>query len=109
MRIWEVWFADFPYEEDATVTKNRPVIILNVEPLEALSVKVTSHNVRANDKYDIPIQHWKSAGLNKESIARISKTIYLDKQNFTQKIGTLHDDDKVTIFTKYIEYIKEQR
>lgn len=107
MRVWEIWFAEFPYEEDATIIKNRPVIILNVEPLEVLSVKVTSHDVRNKDKYDIPIQFWKEAGLNKPSIARISKTLFLDRQSFVHKIGTLLDDDKVSIFTKYAEYLKE--
>ena len=62
MRVWEIWFADFPYEEDATITKKRPVIILNVEPLEVLSVKVTSQDVRYEDKYDTPIQYWAKLG-----------------------------------------------
>lgn len=106
MRVWEIWFADFPYEEDATTTKKRPVIILNVEPLEVLSVKVTSRDVRYEDKYDTPIQHWSEAGLDKPSIARIAKTMFLDKQNFVHKIGTLHDDDKISILTKYTEYLK---
>ena len=106
MRVWEIWFADFPFEEDATVIKKRPVIILNVEPFEVLSVKVTSQSVRDKDNYDTPIQHWREAGLNKPSIARISKTMYLNKQNFIHKIGTLCDEDKITILTKYTEYLK---
>ena len=107
MRVWEIWFADFPYEEDATITKKRPVIILNVEPFEVLSVKVTSQDVRDEDKYDTPIQYWSEAGLNKPSIARISKTMFLDKQSFIHKIGTLHNDDKISILTKYTDYLKE--
>lgn len=106
MRVWELWFADFPFEEDATQSKKRPVIILNVEPLEVLSVKVTSKKARDNDKYDTPIVHWKEAGLKSESIARISKTIFLTQDKFEHKIGTLHDDDKVTILTKYTEFLK---
>lgn len=105
MRVWEIWFAEFPYEEEPTILKSRPVIILNVEPLEVLSVKVTSQSVR--DKYDTPIVYWQEAGLNKPSIARIAKTMMLDKQNFKNKIGTLHDDDKVSILTKYTQYLKE--
>ncbi|MDO4562234.1 MAG: type II toxin-antitoxin system PemK/MazF family toxin [Clostridia bacterium] len=85
MRVWELWFADFPYEEDNTIVKSRPVIILNVEPLEVLSVKVTSQQSRNSDKYDMPIVHWQYAGLKKPSVARISKTMFLDKNNFTKK------------------------
>lgn len=106
MRVWEIWFAEFPFEEDPTIVKERPVIILNVEPLEVLSVKVTSHEVRDKDQYDTPILYWKEAGLNKPSVARISKTMLLDKQNFKNKIGTLHNDDKVSVLTTYTEYLK---
>lgn len=107
MRVWEIWFAEFPYEEDALIVKSRPVVILNVEPLEVLSVKVTSQDIRDNDKYDTPIIHWQEAGLNKPSVARISKTMLLDKHKFKHKIGTLHNDDKVSILIKYTEYLKE--
>ena len=107
MRVWEIWFAEFPYEEDRSILKNRPVVILNVEPLEVLSIKVTSHDVRDADRYDTPIQYWSEAGLDKPSIARISKTMFLDRQNFKHKIGTLHDDDKVSILTKYTDYLRE--
>ena len=105
MKIWEIWFAKFPFEEDPSIEKERPVIILNVEPLEVLSVKVTSHKVRNEDEYDIAIEHWQEAGLRKPSVARISKAMFLDNNKFEYKIGTLHDDDKVSIFTKYKEYI----
>lgn len=107
MRVWELWFADFPFEEDPTIIKKRPVIILNVEPLEVLSVKVTSKQARTVDKYDTPIVHWQYAGLSKPSVARISKTMFLDKNKFKAKIGTLHDEDKVSVLTKYTQYIKE--
>ena len=107
MRVWEVWFADFPFEEDPSIVKKRPVIILNVEPLEVLSVKVTSQRPRAADKYDTPIIHWRYAGLSKPSVARISKTMFLDKDKFKMKIGTLHDEDKVSVLTRYTEYLKE--
>lgn len=105
MNVWEIWFADFPYEEDNTITKQRPVIILSVEPLRVLSVKVTSQNARTEDKYDIPIVNWKYAGLKKPSVARVSKTMFLDKQNFLTKIGILHDNDKSSILSKYEEYL----
>lgn len=107
MRVWELWFADFPFEEDPAIVKNRPVIILNVEPFEVLSVKVTSKQIRNTDKYDTPIVHWQYAGLTKPSVARISKTMFLDKDKFKVKIGTLHDEDKLSVLTKYTQYLKE--
>lgn len=107
MKIWEIWFAKFPFEEDPSIEKERPVIILNVDPLEVLSVKVTSHNVRNKDEYDIAIEHWQEAGLRKPSVARISKVMFLDNNKFEYKIGTLHEDDQTSIFAKYREYIEK--
>ena len=63
---WELWYANFPFE-DKNISKDRPVIILSVQPLCVLSIKVTSHEVREADKYDVPITHWQEAGLKHES------------------------------------------
>jgi hypothetical protein len=35
----EVWFVNFPLEEDSNKFLRRPVVVLNVETLEVLSVK----------------------------------------------------------------------
>jgi len=105
MKEWEIWFAEFPFEEDSTIVKKRPVIIISVDPLEVLSVKVTSHDVRDYDNYDTPIVYWKEAGLSKESIARVSKTLFLTPDRFLVKFGILHNDDQIAIHTKYIQYL----
>ena len=105
MREWEVWFAEFPFEEDATVVKKRPVIVLNVETLEVLSIKVTSHDVRNQDQFDTPIVYWKEAGLNRESIARVSKTIRLTNDKFIHRIGDLHIADQNSIAKQFVAYI----
>ena len=105
MNVWEIWFAEFPYEEDPTIIKKRPVIILNIEPVQVLSIKVTSHDVRVEDKYDVPITEWQNAGLMKPSVARVSKAMNLDKSKFDRKIGVLCNSDKLTIFAKYQEFV----
>lgn len=108
MKQWEVWFAKFSYEEDPTIEKERPVIILNVDTLECLSVKVTSQNVRDKDEFDTPIKHWREAGLKKPSVARISKTMNLTKDKFLNKKGEIHSEDRVTIMQKFKEFIIQQ-
>lgn len=105
MKEWEIWFAEFPYEENPAIVKKRPVIIINVERLEVLSVKVTSQNIRDCDKYDTPIVHWQEAGLDRESVARVSKTLYLTPDKFMKKFGVLHSEDQATIAAKYVEYV----
>jgi mRNA-degrading endonuclease toxin of MazEF toxin-antitoxin module len=108
IKQWDLWFADFPFE-DSNKSKDRPVIVLNVEPLEVLSVKVTTHDIRDNDDYDTPIIKWREAGLKQESIARISKTIYITPDKFRRKIGVLNSDDALEIMKKYIEFINNNK
>lgn len=104
MKQWEIWYADFPFEDKAQ-SKDRPVIIISVEPLALLSVKVTSHNARDCDEYDTPIVYWREANLREPSVARISKTIQLDKNKFRKKIGELHPNDISTIARRYVDYL----
>jgi len=112
----EVWYARFPYEENPSITKVRPVMVLSktedelmVTDLEEdsfLSVKVTGHEVREDDDYDTIIIKWKQANLTKESVARISKTINLVRSQFLRKIGDADEEDFENIFTKYVEYLE---
>ena len=55
MNRGEVWFVEFPVEEIAGKTTNRPVVVLDEYLLEVLSVKITKHKPRKDDPYDIPI------------------------------------------------------
>ena len=77
MQKGEVWFVEFPLEEDNSKTLNRPVVVLDDNTLGVLSVKITKHKVRQNDPYDVPIIYWEDANLRLASTARISKVILL--------------------------------
>jgi len=107
MEVWEVWIAKFPYEENRNIIKGRPVIIVNIDPLKILSIKVTTHTPRDDDKYDIPIIEWKEAGLREASTARIGKSMLLSPDKFIYKIGKLQDNDKTAIYIKYIEFTSD--
>lgn len=104
MKRWEIWYADFPFE-DKGESKDRPVIVINVEPLALLSVKVTSQEVRDADEYDTPIVFWKEAHLPEPFVARISKTIQLSRDKFRRKIGELHPSDISTIMGRYMDFV----
>lgn len=41
MNQLEVWYARFPYEDDESIVKERPVIILNVDTLECLFFNIS--------------------------------------------------------------------
>lgn len=104
----EVWFAEFPYEEDNSILKYRPVVVLDVDTLGVLSIKVTRHSVRDDDPFDTPIVHWQDAGLYFASTARVSKVLNLQPDDFIFKFGVLHPDDLSKIEEVYIKFMNEK-
>ena len=100
--------VDFPLEEDSTRFLPRPVIVLNVETLEVLSVKVTKTDPRTEDNYDTPIVFWQKANLRFKSTARVSKTTNINKSQFKRKIGSLHPDDLIIIQNLFRAFIQSK-
>lgn len=103
----EVWFVEFPLEEEHSQTINRPVIVLDENTLGVLSVKITKHSPRAEDPYDIPILYWQEANLRLASTARVSKVYLLSPDSFIFKIGSLHQDDLDRVEEMYQKYLDE--
>ena len=103
----EVWFVEFPLEEDNMQTINRPVIVLDENTLGVLSVKITKHSPRAEDPYDTPILYWKEANLRLASTARVSKVYLLPQESFIFQIGKLHQDDLERIEELYQKYLEQ--
>lgn len=105
----EVWFVEFPLEENEQEFLNRPVVVLQDkdEDFEVLSVKITKHAPR--DEWDFPIVNWQQASLRLQSTARISKAMYLQEDSFLFKIGILHVDDLNKIDELFSEYIERNR
>lgn len=96
---------EFPLEEDPTRILNRPVIVLDENLLGVLSVKITKHQPRATDPYDIPILYWEEAGLRLASTARVSKVILLPRDNFIFRIGNLCREDMERVEMTYREFL----
>ena len=104
----DVWFVEFPLEENLSQTINRPVIVLDENTLGVLSVKITKHMPRVEDPYDIPILYWQEANLRLASTARVSKVLLLPQDSFIFKIGDLHPDDLQCIEGMYQKYLREK-
>lgn len=104
----EVWFVEFPYEDNPSITGNRPVIVLDENTLGVLSVKITRHPVRKDDPYDTPILYWAQAGLRFASTARVSKVMNLRPEDFMKLLGCLHPEDLNTIEELYVKYMIEK-
>lgn len=103
----EVWFVEFPLEEDNSQTINRPVVVLDENTLGVLSVKITKHSPRKEDPYDTPIIYWQEANLRLASTARVSKVFLLSQDSFIFKIGDLHRDDSDRIEKMYQKYLED--
>lgn len=105
----EVWYVNFPLEEDITKTIIRPVVVIDEHGYKVLSVKVTKHEPRKNDNYDTPIVYWQQAKLRLKSTARVAKTLLLDKSMFIRKIGDLHPDDLREIQNKLMQWYADNQ
>lgn len=103
----EVWFVEFPLEEDSTQIINRPVVVLDENILGVLSVKITKHAPRADDPYDTPILYYQEANLRLASTARVSKVMLLSKESFIFKIGDLHPEDLSRVVEMYLKFLKD--
>ncbi len=107
MQKGEVWFVEFPLEEDPNRILNRPVIVLDENILGVLSVKITKHQPRAADPYDIPILYWEEAGLRLASTARISKVTLLSRDSFIFQIGNLCQEDMERVEATYRKFLED--
>ena len=103
----EIWFARFPLEEDESRTINRPVLVVHSRNDEYLVVKVTTHEPRDNDKFDVELKQWQAANLKFPSTARVSKLRLLPERNFINKIGVIDDNDWESITEKIEESLNE--
>ena len=108
MKKGEVWFVEFPLEEDSSKILNRPVVVLDQNTLGVLSVKITKHKVRKEDPYDTLIIYWEDANLRLASTARVSKVTVLPRDSFIFKIGELHYEDLERIENMYIKFLSKK-
>lgn len=114
--VREIWFADFPFEEDKTKVKKRPVVVLEISDdfIEILGVKVTSKPARSVGRsktiseYEVALFYWQEEGLDRPSIVRIDKMQTIQTSYLHYKIGNLHRHDWYNIKTKAKKYMLEQ-
>ena len=102
----EVWYADFPFEEDENQSKDRPVIVLAVDDdtCKVLSMKITSSEPYS--EFEIELFDWEKVPLRKKSTADASTVLSISKEKFRRRIGRLSDDDWDNITDLYIRYMK---
>lgn len=94
---WEIWLAQVKFEDNPSVVKQRPVLILSADRYFFLSAKMTSHPPRASFPGEYAIVRWSDAGLDGESTVRLSQQFDLVSTDLTHKIGKLHPFDIAAI------------
>lgn len=89
-----VWLAKIYFKEIAKY-KIRPVIVVNnellLDDLDVIIAPITSREFR--NEFDVVLEHWQDAGLEKPSVTRISKITSTSKMFLTRKLGNLHQED----------------
>ena len=102
----EVWFAKFPFDEDETQSKDRPVIVLAVddEMCSVLSLKITS--TPPYSEFEIELFDWAQIPLSHISTADVSSAKFILKTDFHRKIGKLSDDDWDNVTDLYTRYLQ---
>jgi len=96
--IGEIWYAKFSIEEDSSKFIERPIIIADVRLPNLVVIKITKHDPRESDPYDVPIIRYKEAGLIHPSTAKISKAVIIDVGQVDNRKGALQSLDYDNIF-----------
>lgn len=86
--------------------KRRPVVIVSNDnvaaELDHLIATVTSKQIR--NEFDVVIEYWEEAGLDKPSVVMCSKLNTLHYQELLFKIGKLYESDLERVLTTIRNY-----
>lgn len=88
MAKYDIYFAEFPYEEIDEV-KPRPVLIMGDSVVKITASKITS----TNKPYYYPIIKWREAGLKHKSYIQLDVQKDITENQLYFKIGHLSDID----------------
>lgn len=103
---WEIWSAEFAFDDNPNISKTRPVLVLeNKELYPVLAAKITKHASREYYPGEYEIKDWKSAGLKVPSTIRLSKRLLLQEVDFKSLIGKLKPIDIIGVQEKLKEVL----
>lgn len=97
-KLGSVWLADILYRDHPSQSKKRPVVVISdweEGEKDLLVIPITSAAPR--NSWDVPVVHWKNAGLALPSCVRVSKLSSVYKQRLSRKLGELIESDKQVV------------
>ncbi|NLJ65320.1 MAG: type II toxin-antitoxin system PemK/MazF family toxin [Christensenellaceae bacterium] len=98
IKQWEIWYATVVYEDESG-SKDRPIVILDIDGEYITALPITSHESR-NVWGEVELVFWKSAGLEEPSTVRTTKATLLKKSDLRRKAGELDIRDITQILSK---------
>lgn len=106
-----MWFADFPYEEDTTKYKTRPVLVLRVDrtskTITVMSMMITSTPPR--DKYDFILADWSDIPIDHQSTIRPAHIANLPLDNFGDYMGEISIKDWDNAMIRFTQYLNDRK
>ena len=109
------WFR--VYYHNTGESEVRPVVVLDITNdnlIIATFATITSSSIKDfNDKYDkwqVPLFHWKFAGLNRASYVKANCVATVNIEEFKTKdyIGKIHHDDFQNVKIRVEEFIESE-
>lgn len=99
-RAWDVWFYPFPFTDDRTVRKTRPVVVKSVLGDSCTVLYVTSHVEKQDFPDFVLLQEWWNEGLSKPSAVRCFRGLAMpvaELQRSGRRVGVLSPVDRVSV------------
>lgn len=100
----QVWYANFPFEEDRTQAKDRPVLILDVnkEKVLILAMKITSTKPR--NLVDFVLEDWSDIPLDHESTICPTQVRTIPITRLRRLAGHISEQDWQKAVARFMAY-----
>jgi mRNA-degrading endonuclease toxin of MazEF toxin-antitoxin module len=92
LRFGEVVLLRMEFHQAAGGKVRPAVVLLDAGDDDFVAAPVTSRPRLS--EYDLPVQEWKSAGLNVPSFIRVHKLTVLAKSGIARQLGSLTNSDR---------------
>ena len=110
IRPRQVWRARFPFEDDPTQSKVRPVLVMAVDDesqqVSVLAMKITSTEPR--DKYDFILEDWALIPIAHESTICPAHVSALPLGNFQELLGRVTDRDWDMVTDRFVKDMNDK-
>ncbi|MEK7676674.1 MAG: type II toxin-antitoxin system PemK/MazF family toxin [Verrucomicrobiota bacterium] len=102
-KVGDIFICAFPFTS-GQFSKPRPVLALIDLGPDCLIARITS--VLYSGRLDVPLTHWKQAGLEKPSVVRLTRLVTAEKTLLRTKIGSLTSADLEAVRNAWNQHMR---